>query len=117
VNPEVLLRGGARLCENAHRRRRRRDAAEEACSEETFAMSNHSDRKTGARVLGLGFAVSLTAGTVAAADNPFEFVQLQQGYGVAAEGACGAHDEQAGEGKCGAADDGDEKSAEGKCGA
>lgn len=89
-------------------------------------MSKLMDRKAGAAVLGAGFVVSLAASPLAgAADNPFELVQFERGYGVAAEGGCGAHDKQAegacggksSEGTCGAADGaGDEKSAEGKCG-
>ena len=97
-------------------------------------MQKKPELKTVAAALGAGFAVSLTAVTVAqASDNPFAVTAFEAGYQVAAEGGCGGS--MATEGNCGgaskeAADDtaaeggdqaaegasDDSKSAEGKCG-
>ncbi|MCC7121618.1 MAG: hypothetical protein IT493_08695 [Gammaproteobacteria bacterium] len=87
-------------------------------------MQKKSELKSLAVALSAGFAVSLTAVSVAqAADNPFAVTQFETGYKVAAEGGCGGN--MGAEGGCGAAADetkadtaaeGDDKSAEGACG-
>lgn len=86
-------------------------------------------KKSIALAVGGAFALSLSAATVSAAENPFAIKTLSSGYQVAdnhadkgADGKCGegkcgaekkAHDGKCGEGKCGA----EKKAADGKCGA
>jgi uncharacterized low-complexity protein len=78
-----------------------------------------------AAVVGTAFVGSLVGTTVAVADdNPFEAVELDNGYmlaghhgdkeGKCGEGKCGG--EKKAEGKCGEGKCGGEKKAEGKCG-
>jgi uncharacterized low-complexity protein len=88
-----------------------------------------------AAAVGTAFVTSMVGSTAAVADdNPFEAVELDQGYMLAshhgdkegkcgegkcggekkAEGACG--EEKATEGKCGEGKCGGEKKAEGACG-
>ncbi|MCH9848902.1 MAG: hypothetical protein K0U18_03325, partial [Betaproteobacteria bacterium] len=74
-------------------------------------------KKSIALAVGGAFALSLSAATVSAAENPFAIKTLSSGYQVAdnhtdkgAEGKCG--EGKCGEGKCGA----EKKAADGKCG-
>jgi uncharacterized low-complexity protein len=70
-------------------------------------MSQHSNHKPLALAIGTAFAASLAAGSVSAAENPFQQAELASGYMVA-----DAHEGKCGEGKCG----GNKDKAEGKCG-
>jgi len=79
-------------------------------------------KKSIALAVGGAFALSLSAATVSAAENPFAIKTLSSGYQVAdnhtdkgAEGKCGegkCGEGKCGEGKCGA----EKKAADGKCG-
>ena len=70
-------------------------------------MSQQSNRKPLSLAIGTAFAASLAAGSVSAAENPFQQAELASGYMVA-----DAHEGKCGEGKCGGSKD----KAEGKCG-
>ncbi|BAZ93363.1 uncharacterized protein FOKN1_0963 [Thiohalobacter thiocyanaticus] len=82
-------------------------------------MSQHSNRKPLSLAIGTAFAASLAAGSVGAAENPFQQAELASGYMVA-----DAHEGKCGEGKCGGKKDKDRENcdkdkkgkAEGKCG-
>ncbi len=69
-------------------------------------------KKSIALAVGGAFALSLSAATVSAAENPFAIKTLSSGYQVADNHAEKGADGKCGEGKCGA-----EKKADGKCGA
>ncbi len=63
------------------------------------------------------FALSISATTVNAAENPFAIKSLSSGYQVADNHDDKAKDGKCGEGKCGAEKAKDGKCGEGKCGA
>jgi len=80
-------------------------------------------KKSIALAVGGAFALSLSAATVSAAENPFAIKTLSSGYQVADNHADKGADGKCGEGKCGAekkAHDGkcggEKKAADGKCG-
>jgi uncharacterized low-complexity protein len=62
-----------------------------------------------AAIAGVAFVSTLSVGTDAVADNPFELTDLDAGY-MLADGHKGE------EGKCGEGKCGDDKGEEGKCG-
>jgi uncharacterized low-complexity protein len=70
-------------------------------------------KKSIALAVGGAFALSLSATTVSAAENPFAIKTLSSGYQVADNHADKTKDGKCGEGKCGA----EKKAADGKCGA
>ncbi|HSH28306.1 MAG TPA: hypothetical protein VK971_00240 [Thiohalobacter sp.] len=76
-------------------------------------MSQHSNCNPLSLAIGTAFAATLAAGSVGAAENPFQQAELASGYMVA-----DAHEGKCGEGKCGEGKkDKDMKDkAEGKCG-
>jgi uncharacterized low-complexity protein len=68
-------------------------------------------KKSIALAVGGAFALSLSAATVSAAENPFAIKTLSSGYQVAEH-----HGEKGADGKCGEGKCGERKTEEGKCG-